>query len=577
MLPAYKLVLVSIVSSIFLLLGLLIYKFIYPKKIIKPFYLVILLSLLPLISILRAGTYESGDLSLHAKIAMPFYQSLTEGNLIPQWAEGLCAGYGCPDFIFMYILPYYIISFFHFIGFTFIDSIKALLITSFISSGIIMYFWAKEELGKTSGLVASIFYLFAPYHLVNTHFRVDIAEVVSYIFLPLNFLATKKVFELKSKKWFIVQILSITFLMLSHQAVFLSFFPFIVAYGIFIWKRNRFSIKRLIYYFSAIVFSILLSTFYWLPILLEKEYILWGRHAGIFFPNLYEFFYSPWRYGFLFQGPIGQLSFVIGYVQWFVIFISLFLIFKIKHKFRGLLIFSITSFFIIFLAMQSFSKLFWESIPLIKYFQFTSRMLNLTAFFTSVLAGITVLQVNKKWFTIALCFLAILLTILNWGNRRTIPEIDDTYLRRELLSDGNKLGDFTTPTWIKFNELDYIASRNGAIEIIKGDAKVFNIKRSSTLHEYVISVRNITTFKENTFYFPGWSLKVNNKNYLFDFNSKKYPGIINFNLPSGLYYVTLEFIDTPSRNISKKISFLALLVICGYLLFSFQKSSRPKT
>lgn len=576
MLPAYKLVLVNIISLLFLLLGIFVYRFIYPKKTIKPLFLVILFSLLPLISILRAGTYESGDLSLHAKIAMPFYQSLTEGNIIPQWAGDLCAGYGCPDYIFMYILPYYIISFFHFIGFSFITSIKALLIGSFISSGIFMYFWAKEELDKTGGFVSAVFYLFAPYHLVNTHFRVDIAEVVAYMFLPLNFLATKKVIELQSRKWFMVQILALTFLILSHQAVALSFFLFIIIYGIFIWKRNHFLIKRLIYFFLTISCSILLATFYWLPILLEKQYILWGKHGGIVFPSLYEFFYSPWRFGFLLQGPIGELSFIIGYIQWIVMVISLILVFKTKNKNRELLIFFIVSFFVIFLAMQSFSKLIWETVPFIKFFQFTYRMLSLTALFTATIAGITVVQVNKRWFTLIICFLAISLTILNWGNRRTIPEIDDTYLKNELVNEENKLGDFTRPNWVNLDSLDYIKTRNGSIEAIKGDAEIFFIQRTSTLHEYVIKTKTESTFNENTFYFPGWTLRVNNKNHPIDFSSKRYPGIIIFNLSQGLYKVDLMFTDTPTRSVSKQISLLTFLVICGYIFISFRKSSFPK-
>lgn len=564
MLPSYKLVFINLIISFLLVIGLITYKFLFKRKI-NLFYLLIIISLLPIISIFRGGTYESGDLSLHSKIAMSFYESLKDGNLLPRWGVDLCAGYGCPDFIFIYIFPYYIISLFHFVGFSFINSVKLLLATSFILSGILMYLWAKEELGKIQSFIAGIFYLFFPYHLVNTHFRVDIAEVVSYPLLPLNFLCTKKLIETKSKKWFLLQILSLVLLILSHQAVVLSFFPFLIAYGIFIWKKTKLELKILFYYLFSIVFSLLISTFYWLPILFEKKYIMWGHHATISFPKFSEFFYSTWRYGFLFQGPIGQLSFVVGYIQWIIILIAVYLLIKKATKLKGPLVFFISSFFIIFLTMQSFSKNLWEIIPLIKNFQFTYRMLNLEALFTSILAGIVLVNFRKKWFVIFVCILAIFPTILNWGNRRTIPEIGDEYLRNELKKGDPGLGDFTMPIWTDYKNLYKIPKKTKSIEIIKGYGIISNPKLSVTTHSYDIYAKSNVTIKENTFYFPGWTLRINNKIYPVNFEYRKNPGIITFNLKKGLYKVYLSFENTPIRNLSLNISIISLFLLILYL------------
>lgn len=567
MLPQYKLVLINLILSCLLAIAIITYRYFYPKKNINLFFLLIALSILPLVSILRTGTYESGDLSLHSKIAMPFYQTLTEGNILPRWASDLCAGYGCPNYIFMYMLPYYIISIVHLIGFSFINSIKILLTSTFIASGIIMYFWSKEELGKVGAFVSSIFFLFAPYHLVNTHFRVDIAEATAYIFLPLNFLATKKVIESNSKKWILIQAISLASLILSHQAVALGFFPFIITYGIFAWKRKRLTARKLLNYFIVIFFGILITTFYWIPIIVEKQYILWGHIAGVVFPQMYEFFYSPWRYGLLFQGPIGQLSFIIGYIQWIIILISLFVFKKINKKYKGLLFFSLTSFFICILLMQSFSKYFWEIVPLVKNFQFVYRLLNLTAFFSSIIAGVIVVFINKKWFLVFVCCIAIFSTILNWGNRRTIPEIDDNYLKNEMLVEERSLGDLTLPIWVDTKTRNYIENRVASIEITKGQAKVNEISRTSTKHEYIIYAMTDVTILENTFYFPGWKLLVNNKPHTIYYEKVSHPGTINFTLPKGLYKAELSFTPTPIRIVAQYVSLISFLSLIIFLLF----------
>lgn len=172
MIDPYRMVVVSGIALLTLVIFLLTYAYIYPKKKPNLLYLIILLSLLPLISILRHGTYESGDLSIHTKFAMQFFENLSQGNYTPQWIGDHCSRYGCPLYIFIFSLPYYLISVFHLLGFSFLDSVKVFLITTYVLSGIGMFRWIKDEFGEKSGFVAAVFYLFAPYHLIDLHFRV---------------------------------------------------------------------------------------------------------------------------------------------------------------------------------------------------------------------------------------------------------------------------------------------------------------------------------------------------------------------------------------------------------------------
>src|SRR3989344_2139616 len=148
MLDPYRMVFVNIIGSLLILFGTLFYRYIYPKKKINVFYLLISFTIIASISILRKGAYESGDFNIHIYRSMEFYRSLMEGNIMPSWAGNLNATYGYPLFIFNYTLPYYFISLFHFLGLSFINSLKVFLFSNMILSGIFMYIFIQNKFKK---------------------------------------------------------------------------------------------------------------------------------------------------------------------------------------------------------------------------------------------------------------------------------------------------------------------------------------------------------------------------------------------------------------------------------------------
>ena len=322
----YRMIVVNLIFSTLLLLGIIAYKYVYPKRNINLFFLLILVSFLPLISVLREGSYESGDLSLHAGFAMSFYESLKEGVFIPRWSSEMIYGYGYPLFLFAYPLPYYLTAFFHFLGFSFVNSLKIILAFSFITSGITMYFFIKEEIkNKFSAFIAALFYLFSPYHLVDLHFRVAIGEVIAFAILPFCFLTIKKMSENLTFRWFFLSSVSFSLLILSHQAISLISTPFIAIYCLYLFlNKNK---KKFYFIFNSIfslIFGIILSSFYWLPAILEAKYTNLLTKGVVSFISLDQLFYSPWGWGFLFQGHKGELSFIVGYVEWAIILFSIY-------------------------------------------------------------------------------------------------------------------------------------------------------------------------------------------------------------------------------------------------------------
>ncbi len=579
MIDPYRMIVINLISSLILACGFIVYKYIYPKKNINLFYALILISLLPIISILRKGTYESGAFSDYVKFSTSFYQTLLDGNFIPSWDAFRCGLYGCPIFLFMYIFPYYVVSLFHFVGFSFIASIKLLLIAGYILSGITMYYWIKTQYGKKAGFVASIFYLFAPFHLIDLHFRADIAHVLTFVFIPLNFLLVKKIIEQPTLKWIIFQAIVLVFLTTSHQAIAVWSFIFITCYGFLLWSiSSKKKFRVIIYFILSLILGLLLSAFYWLPILVEAKYIFWGIHADIAFEKINLFFYSPWRMGFLFQGPHGELSFVIGYVHLLIFFLSLVLVIKrkIQKKIKYISYFFIFSSLFTFFMTQEISKFVWEMTPLIKNFQFSYRLLVFIAFFLATIAGIYSKYISNKKIII-ICILVIFSTILNWGHRKIIPEINDHDLQSELFQGRTPTAIVIMPNWVDSKDFLRFESYpvKEPVNILEGEAKTLQIFRNTTKHEYIIHALSNVVVKENTLYFPGWTLYINNKPHPINYTNKEFPGIITFNLNKGLYKVELMFKDTPVRTFSLMVSFISWIIVAAtILILSLRKMFR---
>ncbi len=585
MIGPYKMFFVDAGLSLLFIFSILFYSYIFPKRKINLFTILLMVSFLPLISILRIGTYESGDLSLHAAFAIPFFESLKEGNLIPVWNEYVMNGYGYPLYLFTYPLPYYFAAIVHLIGFTFINSLKIILGVSFVISGIAMYHFLKEELkNPLAAFTGSVFYLFAPYHLVDLHFRVSIGENLAFVFLPLCFLSIAKIFSSGSLKWVVFLSVFSSLLILSHQAISLIAFPFLLLYAIFLFTQTK-KTKLIISVFFALMMGVLLSGFYWIPVIFEAKYTSLLTNIALSFSPLKDYVYSPWRFGFLYQGPKGELSFIVGYLHWLIIILSPVLILKktkmnffpFKHSIgkiqkRDMILYLglIISFFAIFFMTQEISRSIWISVPVLRGFQFSYRMLIFLVFFSSVIAAIFVKVLDNKVAAYILCTIAIFITILNWGNRGVLPQVTDDTLRLGL---SNVLPDVGpgTPVWASRNILKTKKTNN--IEISTGIGSAIEIKRTSISHQYLLNIKSDKAdLKENTLYFPNWTVKVNNKIYPFEYQNPYSPGLITFSLPKGFYKVEVVFLNTKTRIISQYLSLTALIIILILALFSIFKT-----
>lgn len=562
MFDPYRMVAISSIASILLATIVLFYKFIFPKKKISLLALLILISILPIISVFRTGAYESGDFNIHIYRSVEFYKSISESNFLPSWAENLNATYGYPLFIFNYTLPYYIISFFHTIGASFIGSLKIFLVINVILSGVFMFLYTKKIFkNELCAYISSVFYLFVPYHLVDVHFKVVIGEILFFTVLPLAFLFLER---LKNKNTLInILFFSLVFtaLILSHLAIALFTAILMLFYVLFNLPKKNLK-NAFLCVLIGFVISSLISLYQWLgPIILSKYSFLQNTTLIVpYFPTLIDMLYSPWRMGLLFQGPRGEISHLVGYAQLIVIFCTLFVLKKLPYRRTTQnLLFWLTAFFIIIFFITPYSRKIWELLPTIKYVG-SHRLFVLTSFTSSIIAGFLPLIFKKKIIIYFFILIAIFSTILNWGQRRVIPEINDVILKNNIPQSTSQ-GEahfYANSKWADVKNPWFSVVPKKHIEIIDGLGEVKEIFRTSTKHAYLIDAKSELKIQENTLYFPGWQAKINNYKILI-FPSNK--GVIQANIPKGKYMITFDYQDIFIYRILKIISITAFLIV----------------
>lgn len=540
-------------------------------------FLIILISLVALGDLFKPGLPLTHDGQDHVARIANFYQNLTEGNIIPRWAGNLNWGYGHPILEFLYPLPSYLASIFHFFGFTLVDSIKLVFGMSFILSGIAMYIFVKELLkDEKAGFFAGLLYMIAPYRFVDLYVRGAIGEHVAFIFSPLIFYFLIKLSKNYSYRYVLGGLLSLAGLILSHNAITLMFLPLIFAY-IFYLIFHCFNKKHFILSsFYLILLGFGLSAFFWMPAYLEGKYTLrdivtGGGEYVASFVGWKDFFDLTWNFG----GSI-TLSKQIGIVHWVGIFSSIIATYYLYIKRNKLWTISLGSLIILGIAlflMTSMSNWIWQLATILQKFQFPWRFLSVTVFLSALFGGISLSLISDKYKKIILLVLVVGLLILNkdyWRAQGFLHKSESFFTG---IYDGTTDTGESAPIWsVRFME----KRPKSKIEIINGKAEVKEIKRTSTSRQYEISTFDRARILENTLYFPGWTILVDGKITDIQFQDPTYRGLMTFYVSEGSHTIDILYKETKIRKYADIISLLSLITAGFFIFFKLKEKKYNK-
>lgn len=501
-----------------------------------------------------------------------------------RWVPDLGGLYGYPLFNYYGPLPYYYGELIYFLTKNLLVSVKIMFAASFIGSYIFMYLLGRKIWGQLGGSLSAIFYTFAPYHAVDFYVRGAMGEMWGLTLLPALLWAVIRLNEVTNVFNLAITSLFIAFLILAHNLSAFIFLPILSIFVVVIFLKNR--KKKFLYYsFAALILGLLLSSFYFLPAIFEKDLVhLDSLTSGYFgytehFKGLKRLFLDySWGYGSsLREVPGGEkdnLSYQVGIIHTFVFLLS-FLVVKLLWK-RGkeltipIIFFQVVTLTSIFMIHPR-SDLVWKLIEPLKYLQFPWRFLIIVIFAISLISGcVLLLTKNAKQKIIFWVALVCLIFIANFSFFK--PEKFIYITDQELLSGKNwdkqikrSIFDYL-PIFAKEPPVELATTR---YDILTGDAQVSDFKEGTNWISFKIDTKGHTIIRLSQYYFPEWKIKVNNEEIKFNYKNN-HLGLMNFILGKGSYKVEARLFDTPIRKIANILTIIAFLITLILLVFQIK-------
>jgi hypothetical protein len=428
--------------------------------------LVILFSLFTIGPLLQPGyMWDAHDARHSVYFLFEFDRGIQEGILYPRWQPDFAFGYGYPFFNIYGPLSTYAGEVFYLLGLGFTGAVKVVFALSVVGSGLAMYGFVKQVMGRNAGLVAAVAYMVIPYRLVDLYVRAALAESVAYAFVPLVLWGTWATLHRPRLANVLGLALAYAALMFTSPLVTLLLTLILVFYVAALtlartndeqpWRQlSRESILPLIGQLGHILapaafglgLGLCLSAMFSLPAMTENRFVRvdqWygGRYAwGGDFVEFFQLFSPHWGFGTSVPGPGDDVSFQLGLVP---TVLSLLALGSLVGKRRSApsprgrkgavtsplgegqkeqdtappIARRLIAFFAVLTAaavllMLNVSAPLWQVLPLVRLAQFPWRLLSLTVVSLAFLSGVVVHGVRSKAATVDISALVLVALLI---------------------------------------------------------------------------------------------------------------------------------------------------------------------
>lgn len=532
---------------------------------------VTLLALLAGLPVFQFKVMSGHDALEYLPRSIEFQRALSAGQLLPRWAPDLGGGYGQPFFSFNPPVFYYATTAVHALGFSFVAAQDLAIFALAWLAGVGMYALAADPYGPRGGLVAATAYLFAPYFLVALYVRAAMADFAAFAFIPPAIWGVYRFGQGGRAVFAVVGALGVALLLLSSNTVTLIACPALALLAVWQAYAGR-SWAALLRGMGCLLLGLGLSAFFWLPALVERDFVHTARllEGYLSYRNHFvypgQLIYSPWGYGLSLAGPVDGMSFEIGYVQLGLAVVAAAILWRFRGR-RGRPI-QLLSFGLALLVGAAFfastlSQFLWDALPLLEYLEFPWRFLSLAAVGAALVCGSPFLLIGARRPRLANGLAAGLIAALLLTNfARARPEtfhdvVDADYSPRAIASRWISVttAEEYEPVWV-VNRPQTAAAE--PLTFIAGAGRASVISLSPTSREFQVSATQPARLRMNTFYFPGWALDVDGRAAAIEYANPQ--GMIEFLLAPGSHLVHARFGDTLIRRWSTILSLVTLLL-----------------
>lgn len=526
----------------------------------------------------------------HIARLMGTYQSITEGQTIPVIMSNFCNGFGYSWNIFYSPLTSYIPLIFRLFTSSFEIMLKLFMVLLSFLSGITMYTFVKKVTkNRFAGLLAAIIYIFAPYRLTDMYMRTAIAELASFVFLPLVFHGMYNIFndEEKSTKKSLILTLGAVGLILTHTVItmYTAIICFIYVLINFKALRNKQVWKML---GINVLLILLLTSFYLLPLLEHKvsvEYEVFQEGRMERTSELIRNKVDPID---LIYTQKGEMNFEIGLVSILGVLLTAIAYKKIGKEYKKMYWFLLgTGIVCIIMSLRFFP---FEHLPsVLKMIQFTFRLLEFSSFCFAFVAAVnySVLIKNfsmKDAITLSTIAFLLSLTIVNnlsfekqWTEDKLWPAVEVNENTRRVHAG---CASFEYLPSKAFNNLNYIKQRENRAYILSGNAVIENeIKDGVNMIFDLYNVEENTVIELPYIYYLGYDVEaIDSKgkvNKIETFESEN--GFVAIQVPETAKRINVTYTGTTLMKITYIVFGITFIGVCGYLIINWHLKKKEKT
>lgn len=501
-----------------------------------------------------------------------------------RWVPDLGGLYGYPLFNYYGPLPYYFGEIVYFTTNKLIFSAKVMFAVSFLGSFIFMYLLGRKFWGNLGGSLAAIFYSFAPYHAVDFYVRGAMAEMWALMFFPAIIWAQTRLAQRRCLANVLLLGIFIAALITSHNLSAGIFLPVFIIWTFVLFLRVR---KQQFLWFSLSAFAlgILLSAFYLLPMLLEKNLVhVETTTYGYFgytehFKGIKKLFIQrDWGWGSsIREMPGGEketVSFQIGWIHLLGWVLAVWAGWKLKKNrwFFTVVVVSSAVILASIFMIHPRSEFIWKAIEPLKYLQFPWRFMMLVIVFVSFISGGAVLIFSKEKAKIIWTILVSLVVLANFSYfrpERFIQTTDEELLTGEAWDRQIKRSIFDfLPIYASEPPAELAKER---YQIIVGEVEISDFEQGSNWLKFKADTKSHSIIRLSQYYFPNWKVFVDGRQINVEYKNNSL-GLMTIILGEGKHEVQARLYDTQVRTIANILTLAGFVAVMILFPLQFKKT-----
>lgn len=493
-------------------------------------------------------------------------QTLADKQFLPMIMSNLCNNFGYSWNIFYSPLTAYMSVVLRIFNFSYVNCLKLCMFVIVVLSGLTMYkLTLRITKNKKLATLASIIYILAPYRITDMYIRTALAELASFIFIPIVFEGLYIIVNEEKKSYKLA--LGAAGLILTHQVIAMYTAIICFAYLIVFFKKlkSKTVLKNIGVNLS---FCLLMTSFYWVGLL--QHYF--STSYEVFVPGRMEreevlIFYKA-KFSQLFITSSEQtMIYAIGLLSVIGLVLTPIAYKKVPEEYKKTyMFFLITGVILIGMTLKIFP---FEKLPqALTILQFTFRLFTFTSFFFAfvVATNFAILIKDFKTLDIVVLLTISILLLVPYKSKLDFNLKDN----EERLINGVRITENTgrvhagmasmeyLPTKA-FKNLKYIANRKDEVIVLDNDEAVISdyTKQASNMNCKISNINKETTIELPYIYYLGYRVYANGQEIKYTESDN---GFIQINIAKDSQ-IKVKYLGTNEMLISYAVSIISFATI----------------